>query len=136
MERQPHATSFVSANSIAEHESAFAASDIRYLTILDHEEAPVGFFILALEDDNETVEFRRIVVDSSRRGVGQVALGLMEDYCRTMLERSKIWLDVFDDNEVGIHIYEKFGYVLDRTEPFNGRTLRFYSKDLHQRTNK
>ncbi len=130
MERQPHAERFVMPYSIAEHDAAFDSAAVLYLTILDDEDTVLGFFILALEDDDATVEFRRVVIDAGRRGVGQAAMDLMENYCRTTLGRSAIWLDVFDDNPTGIHIYEKRGYQLDRTAPYKGRTLRYYSKSL------
>ena len=100
------------------------------LSIEDAAGAFCGFFILVKEGDSGTVEFRRILVDADKRGVGQAALAEMERYCREALGAARIWLDVFDDNAVGMHIYEKLGYRQFREEPAGERKLLFYEKSL------
>lgn len=130
MEKQSHVNAFINQLSIDEHHAAFLSAEIIYLTIVGEANVLIGYFIIALEDDGSTAEFRRIVVDQKHRGVGQTAISLMEEYCRVNLQRSKIWLDVYDDNVIGIHIYEKLGYQYDRTEMIKDRKLRFYSKSL------
>ncbi|MFV7759751.1 hypothetical protein ACNPKZ_04255 [Shewanella algae] len=46
------------------------------------------------------------------------------------LNASRIWLDVFDINQVGRHIYQKLGYCeFDATE-VNGKRLLFMQKWL------
>jgi ribosomal protein S18 acetylase RimI-like enzyme len=37
-------------------------------------------------------------------------LNKIEEYCINKLKRNRIWLDVFEINKRGIHIYEKQGY--------------------------
>lgn len=130
MEKQRHANAFINQLSIDEHIAAFLSAEIIYLTIIGEANLLIGYFIIALEDDGSTAEFRRIVVDQKHRGVGQTAICLMEEYCRVKLQRSKIWLDVYEDNVIGIHIYEKLGYQYVRTEMNSDRKLRFYSKNL------
>ena len=50
----------------------------------------------------------------------------MEDYCRRVFNVPRIWLDVYDDNEVGKHIYQKLGYSQFQSEILSGRTLHFF----------
>ena len=54
----------------------------------------------------------------------------MERYCKTVLGVDRIWLDVFEDNEIGIYIYEKLGYKRLKEETVTGRRLFFYEKPL------
>ncbi|MBO2649734.1 hypothetical protein I6M51_10365 [Shewanella algae] len=55
---------------------------------------------------------------------------LMEEYCLNELNASRIWLDVFDINEVGRHIYQKLGYCEFDTTEVNGKRLLFMQKWL------
>ena len=66
----------------------------------------------------------------SALNVGQAAIIEMEGYCRHTLNVKRIWLDVFEDNEVGIHIYEKMGYTRFKQQRLDGRQLYFYEKPL------
>lgn len=128
MEQQEHAQSFINYTSLQTHREYFADPRIVYLSIENNEHL-VGYFILALEADR-VVEFRRIVVDRHQRGTGQKAIGAMERYCREQLGASRIWLDVYEDNERGIHIYEKLGFKRFREEIVRDRRLLFYEKTL------
>ena len=55
---------------------------------------------------------------------------VMERYCRDALDAGRIWLDVYEDNAVGIHIYEKMGYARFKAERVGARRLFFYEKRL------
>jgi len=58
------------------------------------------------------VEFRRVLIDHNNLGIGQTAITEMEKYCKNNLKAKRIWLDVYQDNAIGKHIYEKFGYTI------------------------
>jgi RimJ/RimL family protein N-acetyltransferase len=111
------------------HESEMRKERIIYLSI-DSEKDLSGFFILALEPDGETVEFRRIVVSKKGKVIGQSAIAKMEDHYRNELGRSKIWLDVLETNSRGKHIYQKLGYKEFKTGEQEGRRLLFKKKEL------
>ena len=70
----------------------------------------LGFFILGIELNGEKIEFRRIVIAEKGYGNGQKAIKELEEYCKAFWNTKSIWLDVFDINKRGIHIYEKLGY--------------------------
>ncbi|MEM7195111.1 MAG: GNAT family N-acetyltransferase [Pseudomonadota bacterium] len=130
MDRQPHARRFVLQTGIDQHRKNFRDPLITYLVVEDDSETLCGYFILVFEPENDSVEFRRILIDQSKRGIGQTAISLMESYCRKTWSASRIWLDVFEDNEVGCHIYPKLGYTFFGETDFEGRALKLYEKQL------
>ena len=130
MAAQPHASNFVLQTSLQEHQTNFEREDFTYLTIELSSGETAGHFILVFEPQNNAVEFGRICIDRKHRGIGQQAIGLMENYCRKQFKCESIWLDVFEDNPRGIHIYEKLGYQKFKQETFRERQLLFYRKTL------
>ena len=129
MEMAGDAVEFVIPYSFDKHSIEFNKENTIYLSIVD-EEKLVGFIILALEPDGVSVEFRRIVVSEKGRGIGQLAITAMEDFCKVKLNCKCIWLDVFESNQRGRYIYEKFGYAQFKTGDYHGQTLLYYQKML------
>ena len=129
MEQDRDAAPNIVAYSLEQHLAEYNHSDIVYLSIYDNHEL-AGFFILALDSDNTSVEFRRIVVARRDNGIGQQAISLMETYCREHLKRSRVWLDVFNFNQRGKHVYVKLGYQLFDQKDFHGQTLLCYQKSI------
>lgn len=129
MERESDARQYILPYSRAEHVGNLADPDLVYLLILESG-VMVGFIILALDADGSSVEFRRIVVSVGGRGVGQAAIGCMEDYCRSELDRSRVWLDVFEDNDRARHVYGKLGYRRHGETWHGNRRLVLYDKHL------
>ncbi len=130
MDRQCHANRFVYQTGFKTHQDYFSNPDITYLSIENSCGEFSGYFILVVEPETESVEFRRILIDQSKRGVGQMAIFEMESYCRKKLNVKRIWLDVYDDNTIGKHIYEKMGYQQFKVHLVEGRKLLFYEKAL------
>jgi len=95
--------------SEAEHAHNILDPSFIYLRILEAEKL-AGFFIFVLDTDQCSVEFRRVVVSEKDKGIGKLAIAAMEYFCRTNLKRTSIWLDVFECNNRGRHVYEKLGY--------------------------
>ena len=103
LEQAPDTKQFVLPYSETEHARNILNSSFVYLRILDAGEL-VGFFILVLDSEPNSVEFRRAVVSDKGKGVGQSAITAMEQFCRTQLQRTRVWLDVFEYNNRGRHI--------------------------------
>lgn len=120
---------FVIPYSIDEHRDMFSKPESRYLSIHSQNRF-AGFILLLLEPDNMSVEFRRIVVVEKGRGIGQSAINQVDAYCKNKLHRSRIWLDVFENNDRARHVYEKCGYKQFKVGEYHGRTLCFYEKAL------
>ena len=129
MEQEPDTRDFIIPYSVDDHIEKFADPDIVYLRLLSNGEI-VGFFILGLDPDGVSVEFRRIVVATKGKGIGQMAIPEMEDFCRRELNQKRIWLDVFTHNDRGRHIYEKLGYCQCGSGAFGGKPLLLYEKWL------
>ncbi|MEE9328127.1 MAG: GNAT family N-acetyltransferase [Cocleimonas sp.] len=129
MDRQPHVRQFINTNSLAIHRESFADARIIYLSIENTIGELAGYIILVLEKRG-SIEFRRVLIDESQRGIGQTAIVMMEEYCKQTLSSTRIWLDVYEDNEVGKYIYEKLGYNRFKVEMVGRRELYFYEKLL------
>ncbi|MEJ2177411.1 MAG: GNAT family N-acetyltransferase [Gammaproteobacteria bacterium] len=130
MDRQDHACNFVTQIGLERHQEYFDDPDVTYLSIEDEGGEFSGYFVLVLEPDTESLEFRRILVDQNKRGLGQAAIREMENYSKIKFNVKRIWLDVFEDNAIGRHIYEKMGYQPFKEELEEGRNLFFYEKPL------
>jgi RimJ/RimL family protein N-acetyltransferase len=129
LERAADTKPYIIPYSDHEHERNMADPALVYLRIVE-DGLTAGFFILALDGDGTSVEFRRIVVSAKDRGLGQLAIARMEGFCRTQLGRSRIWLDVFEHNARGRHIYEKLGYKKYMTRTHDNGSLWLYEKSL------
>ncbi|MCP4764961.1 MAG: GNAT family N-acetyltransferase [Gammaproteobacteria bacterium] len=130
MEQDEGSRRFVLPYSLAQHRREHAREDIVYLSIY-HTDELAGFFILVLEPDQTSIEFRRIVVANTDAGIGQPAIRAMETWCAEHLQRNRIWLDVFEFNKRGRHIYEKLGYCLFDSRDHDGKKLLFYQKNIN-----
>ena len=128
MDLQPHARAFINGSDLVGHQKDFDNDDIIYLSIGNDGNELLGYFILVRVAGDTTVEFRRILIDQHRLGIGQIAIEEMENYCRDSLQASRIWLDVYEDNIKGKHIYEKLGYQYFKANDIDGRKLLFYQK--------
>lgn len=93
MDRQDHARNFVIQTGIESHQEYFDDPGITYLSIENANGEFCGYFILVPEPDNDSAEFRRILVDGRKRGIGQAAISEMESYCKNEFRVNRIWLD-------------------------------------------
>ena len=129
MERDDDTAQYILPTSLEQHQANFALAGISYLAIMQQEEL-AGYFILAPEADSDSVEFRRIVIAHKGKGIGQQAIPEMEKFCIRTLNCKRIWLDVYDFNSRGIHLYEKLGYRRFDQYDLEGKRLFLYEKQL------
>lgn len=111
--------------SLHRHREEIGKPDIVYKSIRRSDKL-IGFMILALDPDGQSVELRRIVVAEPGRGIGQRVVGMVRELCRTEFGRRRVWLDVFETNERARHVYERCGYRPFGTSELEGRTLLLY----------
>lgn len=123
------ADGFVIPCTLERHRREFARKGVVYKSLYRRDEF-IGFVILVLEADGTTVEFRRIVVSEPGRGYGSIALNLVHDLSRSQLSRTRVWLDVFEENDRARHVYEKSGYLPFGRSEYDGRSLIQYERDL------
>lgn len=129
MESADHARDYVGQSGLNEHDRMFGDDGYIHLTILSGGKV-AGFFLLVLEDDGESIDFRRIVVSQTDGGIGQVSITAMESWCRENTDRSRIWLNVYDFNHRGIHVYKKLGYRYFKSEKRDDKLLIYFEKPL------
>jgi len=129
MEKSDGASLYIIPYSAQKHRQEMRQNDVIYLSIMFNESL-AGFIILAAKVALGSVEFRRIVVGSKGNGIGQLAIGAMEVYCRDVLSCSRIWLDVFESNKRGQHIYQKLGYRQFNAEQYGDKVLLYMEKQL------
>lgn len=122
---QGEARSFIIPYSPERHREEFGKPAVVYKSIYGGDQL-IGFVMLALDPDGQSVEFRRIVVSEPGRGIGKRAIEMVRDLCRSELGRTRLWLDVFETNERARHVYEKSGYRRFGASAHEGRTLLLY----------
>ena len=120
---------FIVPYSLARHQEELAKPEVIYKSILRND-ALIGFVILVLEKDGNSVELRRIVINEPGRGFGSQALRLIDETCALELKRGRIWLDVFEINTRARHVYERCGYQLLGRDELQGQALLLYHKQL------
>ncbi|MDZ7840929.1 MAG: GNAT family protein [Gammaproteobacteria bacterium] len=129
MEQEPDTREYIIPYTSSDHRESIQDPNLVYLKIQEKFKT-VGFLILALEPDDRSVEFRRVVVSTEGQGIGQAAIKIMEDFCFTNLGRTRVWLDVFEHNHKGQHIYEKLGYRRFQKARHEGKALFLYEKNI------
>jgi len=112
-ERDAAQSRYVSEQSKEQHAIYLADPNIRHL-IIENEERAAGYLILAgLNDPNESIEFRRMVVAEKGTGLGRKALRLVKAIVFEELGAHRLWLDVKDFNIRARHLYETEGFTVE-----------------------
>jgi len=130
MGKREHIQSFLSTKSMSDHQREFSDDNFIYLNILNVSKLILGYIILLKNLNKGTIQLKRILVHRDNVGIGQDALGKLENYCISQLEIKRIWLDVYEDNSRAIHIYKKHGYQLFKTTITDNRKVLYYDKSL------
>jgi len=110
---------FVNHDTAEDHAARAAQAAATYFAI-EREGLIDGFVILMLDPDGRSVEVRRVVVATRDLGTGQAALAEVLRYCRDVLNRRRVWLDVNIHNARAQHVYKKLGFEF--CEPPTGQT--------------
>ncbi len=106
---------FVTSQGLEQHESYVLDDDIRHY-IVEDQGRRVGYVILAgLNDANETIEFRRMVIAEKGKGYGRLALRMLKKIVFEDLAAHRLWLDVKDFNQTARSLYESEDFVVEGT---------------------
>ena len=129
MESNSETSEFIVPYNNEKHKNEIKKPLNRYIGIYENGQL-LGFFILGIEQEGERIEFRRIVIEKKGMGYGQQVLKELEEYCISIWNTKSIWLDVFESNKRGIHIYEKSGYKKIGESSINEKRLIIMEKYL------
>jgi RimJ/RimL family protein N-acetyltransferase len=107
--------SFVGQWSESEHLSSLNNNDLLHM-ILERtsDNEPVGYFILAgIENKNQSIEFRRIVVTIKGVGYGRAALKAVKKMAFEEYQAHRLWLDVREFNQRAQNLYLSEGFQVE-----------------------
>lgn len=111
MEGDKDNTEFIFPNSNAEHLNLICDTNIEHLTLKLGNKKIIGFAILAgIENNNKSIEFRRIVINEKGKGFGRMAIKELKKYCFEKLNCHRLWLDVLETNERAKYLYRSEGF--------------------------
>ena len=82
---------------------------------LDNDRLTGHILIFGLCDTNKVFEFRRITINEKGLGFGREAIKLLKVLCFEKLRFHRLWLDVYDDNDIAIKLYESEGFIKEGT---------------------
>ena len=119
---------FVGQYSKAKHNALLDDSDCLHLSIrrLDNDKLIGHMILFGLSNDNKVLEFRRITINEKGSGFGRETVKLLKQLCFEKLKFHRLWLDVYDDNERAINLYESEGFVKEATLRENFKTENGY----------
>jgi RimJ/RimL family protein N-acetyltransferase len=126
---------FIGQYDFSRHLEVIENKDEMHLSIFDKSDnLLIGHIILAgIENENKSIEFRRIVISKKGCGFGREAVFLIKKFCFGYLGAHRIWLDVLSENERAIGLYKSQGFITERVQrdciKLNGelRSLNFMS---------
>ncbi len=107
LEKNPENSRFVWLGTTEQHEREINDPNI-YLMIFYHEDQKIGY-MLGEVHPSKTFELRRIVIEKKHQGFGKEVMVGIFGFIFEDLKLHRLWLDVYPDNKVGIHLYESLG---------------------------
>jgi RimJ/RimL family protein N-acetyltransferase len=107
--------SFVGQWSESEHLSSLNNNDLLHLIVeRTSDNEPVGYIILAgFENQNQSIEFRRIVVTKKGVGYGRAALKAVKRMAFEKFQAHRLWLDVREFNQRAQNLYISEGFQVE-----------------------
>ena len=114
-EQSPENRVFVGQWSENEHLSSLDDADFLHLIVeRTSDQEPVGYVILAgMENQNQSIEFRRIVITQKGIGYGRAALKAVKELAFEQYQAHRLWLDVRVFNESAQKLYQSEGFQVE-----------------------
>jgi len=114
LEQHPENRKFVRQGTVEEH--TIEVNSPEYFVIIIKERFDrIGYMLCHMDNENSSFELRRMIIQHKSKGYGRSAIKGLIKYSMEELRFHRFWLDVYEDNETGIHLYESIGMVLDGT---------------------
>lgn len=131
MEEARENRNFVFQGTYQDHLLEIKSRDTLLLSIkTKNNREMIGFCLSVLDKKSLSLEFRRVVIDIKGVGYGKEFLQGLLKYCFIDLKMNRFWLDVFEDNKVGINLYTSLGLVHEGTLRQSYRDEKGYRSQL------
>lgn len=113
VEAAANTAGFVRRWSRDRHQQACNHPNERHWTVLDsHTQERVGYVILlGLQDPDQCMLIKRIVIAQPSRGYGQSTLEQVLQQAFSTFDAHRVWLDVMEHNTRARSLYRKLGFV-------------------------
>jgi hypothetical protein len=82
-----------------------------------------------LDTDGYSLELRRIVISDKSKGYGKKAIFLIDKLVEREFRRTRIWLDVFENNDRNQQIYKQNEYCYSDSVINLGKDVKFFKKN-------
>jgi len=116
LENDPANRNFIWQGTVEEHRSEIADNEHMLLLFRRREDdALAGYTLIHQDFKSHVFEIRRIAVVFKRQGYGREAMERLIRYAFEETDTNRLWLDVYTDHPVGIHLYESLGMHKDGT---------------------
>lgn len=110
-----------------EHMSEIRDPDHMLLLFRNKETSDVkGYALIRLDFKSNIFEIRRIAITDKGKGYGRESMCELIRYAFEETDTNRLWLDVYPDNKVGIHLYESLGMHRDGVLRQNYKADRGY----------
>lgn len=115
-EQHPENRPYVGQWTVEQYRNAIDDSNYQcFLIVVDSE--PVGHCILHdLQNPNNSILLKRIVIQPKGQGYGRMALDQIMAYVFGVLKANRLWLDVRDYNERAEKLYQSVGLQYEGTQ--------------------
>ena len=112
MENEQENVRFIIPYNRERHQEVIDSREEEHVSVWNKETRELtGFLILAgIGNSNLSLEFRRMVIQNKGRGYGRQCLQLIKEYCFNAIHFHRLWLDVFEDNDRAIRLYQSEGF--------------------------
>ncbi|MDN5212607.1 GNAT family protein [Fulvivirgaceae bacterium BMA12] len=111
LENDPENRQFIFPYSHERHLQVIENRHEFHFSIFDRSGVLVGFIVLALtEREDESLEFRRIVIGDKGKGYGRAAVRWVKAFCFKQNNYHRLWLDVFSENHRAFQLYKSEGF--------------------------
>ena len=116
LENHPENRDFIWQGTVEEHMSEIRDGEHLLLIFRRKEDdALAGYTLIHQNFKSHIFEIRRIALVFKRQGYGREAMNALIRYAFEETETNRLWLDVYTDHPVGIHLYESLGMHKDGT---------------------
>jgi len=112
-EHEPDNAQYVGQWTKEQHKNALFNEDILHLIVeRKNTNIPIGYVIMVgLENRNNSIEFRRIVISDKGKGFGKETLKLIKEIAFEQLKAHRLWLDVRCKNNKAQTLYKSQGFI-------------------------